>query len=103
MTLDYAEMVNTIRKAAMTMKPRSPSGSLRRTMRLLLKGPRYRVARKAIKRILDSHERWSAEGYAALYPWSSGFDAYFDHGSPVAWKRLADPSPGGAEGGRVGG
>jgi hypothetical protein len=77
--MNYGKMRETMLRAAKAMTPRTASDRLRRTMRRYLKGKRFRPSRKAIKRMLGHHERWTAEAYAALNPWSQDWDAYVEH------------------------
>ena len=81
--MTYDEMRAPMLECSKKLKPRTKSDSIRWTMRQFLRGRRFRFARKRLKLILGHHERWSAEGHAALNPWAQGWDAYLE------WKRAA--------------
>lgn len=64
----YRKLIAQFAKLKAALKRRSRGEHLRITMRML-RGRKYRAARKLIKAQLGRHRRWEAEAHIALNPW----------------------------------
>jgi hypothetical protein len=71
---DYARFRDRLKELSSKLR-RTRGESLSRTMRLYLRGRKFRAARKVIKRQLGWHRRWEAEAWIAMNPWQSELGA----------------------------